>query len=163
MEVIAEIADTHGMKGGVFRRIPDLDAALAAYTTGAEIEVSKGLRSTYNRSNVIALSITAKGAKPTDPAIRNQLVNIIQTLEADIEGPRSDEWWAWADLAQYQLLNGKPEKARKSHQNGLSKTGATAEEIKRHALVLDELAGRTASTAPAISASIRAAIDELPL
>jgi hypothetical protein len=163
LEVIAEIADTYGMKGGVFRRIPDLDAALVAYTIGAEIEVSKGLTSTYNRSNIIALSITAKETKPTDPTIRKQLASTIQTLEADTAGPRSDEWWAWADLAQYHLLYGEPEKARESHRKGLSKTGATAEEIKRHGLILEELAGRTANSAPGISASIRAAIEELPL
>src|ERR1700730_18009845 len=48
-EVRAELADTYGMKGGIFRRAGELDSALAAYTTGAGIEETDNLPATYNR------------------------------------------------------------------------------------------------------------------
>ncbi len=92
-EVRAELADTFGMKGGIFRRAGDLDAALTAYSTGREMEIQDG-QSTYNLSNVITLSITQKGLSPTDPAIRTDLKRAIEHLETEIAGARSDEWWA---------------------------------------------------------------------
>lgn len=161
-EVRAELADTHGMRGGFFRRTGELNAALAAYTTGAGIEESDNLSTTYSRSNVITLSIVAKGLAPTDLAIRKQLASVIGHLEVETAGPRSDEWWAWSDLAQFYLLNGEPDKARACYANAISKTGATAEEIKRHATILGELCDKIKDSAPGIAASIRAAIDELP-
>jgi tetratricopeptide (TPR) repeat protein len=160
-EVRVELADTHGMKGGISRRMGEDDAALAAYTTGARIEKNGNLSTTYNRSNVITLSITAKGLAPTDQAIRMLLANVIEELERETKGPRRDEWWAWSDLAQFYLLNGEPDKARACYTNALSKTGATVSEIKRHVAILADLAGKIAESAPTIAANIRAAIAEL--
>lgn len=160
-EVLAELADTHGMKGGNFRRTGELDAALQAYAAGAEIEVSENLSTTYNRSNVITLSITAKELSPMGDAIRKHLASVIGHLEVETAGSRSDEWWAWSDLAQFYLLNGEPDKARTCYTNALSKTGATAEEIRRHATILGELADKIKDSAPKISASILSAVKEL--
>lgn len=161
-EVRAELADTHGMKGGIFRRMGKYDDALAAYTMGAGIEERDNLSTTYNRSNLIALSITAKGLAPTDQAIRTHLASVIGHLEIETAGPRSDEWWAWSDLAQFYLLNGEPDKARMCYSSAISKTGATVDEIRRHVTILEELADKTAASVPTIAASIRATIVELP-
>lgn len=161
-EVRGELADTYGMKGGICRRIGKPDAALAAYKKGKEIEDEDDLGTTYNRSNVITLSITAKESAPTDPDIRKSLRSVIEHLEVETAGPRKDEWWAWSDLGQFYLLNGEADKARAAYANAISKTGASASEIKRHATILAELAEKTKDTAPEIAASIRATIDELP-
>jgi tetratricopeptide (TPR) repeat protein len=160
-EVRAELADTYGMKGGIFRRAGELDTALAAYTTGAGIEESDNLPATYNRSNLITLSITAKGLSPTDDAIRKHLASVIGHLEVQTAGPSRDEWWAWSDLAQFYLLNGEPDKARDCYATAINKTGATPGEIERHATILGELADKLASSAPEIAASICTAIGEL--
>jgi tetratricopeptide (TPR) repeat protein len=160
-EVRGELADTHGMKGGIFRRTLELDKALTAYETGATIEEDDNLSTTYNRSNVITLSITAKGQALKDPEIRKRLASVIEDLGVETAGPRSDEWWAWSDLAQFYLLNGEPDKARASYANAINKTGATASEIKRHVTILGELADKITATAPEIAASIRATIDKL--
>lgn len=159
-EVRAELADTYGMKGGILRRMGDWNAALRAYKAGAGIE-EKDDSGTYNRSNVITLSITANGLAPTDPEIRKILEDVIVHLESETAGPRSDEWWAWSDLAQFYLLRGEPTKARECYAQAISRTGATAEEIKRHAAILNELAEATATTSPEVAASIRAAVREL--
>jgi hypothetical protein len=161
-EIRAELADTYGMKGGIFRRMGDLAAALTAYKEGGEIGENDNLPSTYNRSNIISLSFMGIGMKPTDPEMRKRHADVIRQLEANITGPRSDEWWAWSDLAQVYLLNGEPGKARACYTKALSKTGATSDEIERHVTILEELADKTAVSAPTIAASIRAAIDELP-
>jgi tetratricopeptide (TPR) repeat protein len=160
-EVRAELADTHGMRGGLFRRMGEYDAALAAYTKGSEIEASDNLSTTYNRSNVITLSITSKKLALTDQTIRAYLASVIGLLEIETAGPRSDEWWAWSDLAQFYLLNGEPDKAHVCYANATQKTGVTSDEKKRHVTILDELADKTAESAPEIAANIRAVITEL--
>jgi hypothetical protein len=157
----AELADAYGMKGGILRRAGELDAALDAFSAGARIEESDNLSITYNRSNVIILSVMTKGLNRTDHIIHEKLATIIGKLEFEIAGVRHDEWWAWSDLCQFYLLNGEPDKARTCYRNAISRTGATSDEIKRHVTILDELADKTAATAPGIAASIRAVAEEL--
>jgi tetratricopeptide (TPR) repeat protein len=161
-EVRAELADTYGMIGGIHRRAGDLEKELFAYTHGGEIEAADDLSSTYNRSNIVALRVSAKGENPTSDAIREQVAGIIARLKIETAGPRRDEWWAWSDLAQFHLLYGEPDEARRCYSDALRLTGPTAEEIERHATILSELADRTADTVPEIAAAIRAVLQELP-
>ena len=159
-EIRAELADTFGMTGGVLRRKGDLDAALTAYGKGRDIEVADK-QGTYNVSNVITLKIAQKGLSPADPDISADLQQTIDRLETDTAGARGDEWWAWSDLAQFYLLHGEPAKARACYAKAISKTGATAEEIRRHAQILGDLRDKLAKTAPEIAQSIDVAIGEL--
>src|SRR5207247_2062200 len=53
-EVRAALADTYGMKGGIYRRLNQLQKALEQYRLGCEIE-KQDKQSTYNLSNVITL------------------------------------------------------------------------------------------------------------
>src|SRR5262249_45170843 len=99
-DVRAELADTYGMKGGVFRRAGDLAAALSAYKLGREVE-TVDRQSTYNVSNVITLSVTLNGQSPKEPALRGALEEAIEHLQKETAGPRRDEWWAWADLGEF--------------------------------------------------------------
>ena len=158
-DVRAELADTYGMKGGVFRRAGDLAKALSAYEQGREVE-AVDRQSTYNLSNVITLSVTQKGQSPKEPGLRAALEEAIEHLQTETAGPRRDEWWAWADLAEFYLLQNEPEKARASYLEGKNHAGPTSEEIKRHVTTLEELAERTSSE-PEIAAAIRSAIKEL--
>jgi tetratricopeptide (TPR) repeat protein len=159
-DIRAELADTFGMKGGVFRRAGDLSAALAAYQEGRKVE-EIDQESTYNLSNVIGLTVTQKGESPNDPILRKDLARAIEHIEREIAGPRRDEWWAWSDLGQFYLLNNEPDKARSCYSDGRKQAGPTAEEIKRHVAILEELSERTAATAPEIAANIRTQITEL--
>lgn len=159
-EVRAELADSHGMKGGVLRRMHALDAALEAYKAGRKVEKQDNL-STYNLSNVITLSILHEQRSPRDPALHADLQAAIQHLRQEVEGPRRDEWWAWSDLAQFYLLDGQLDDARACYAEAISKTGASADEITRHATILRELAQNTAASAPEISRQIEVAIREL--
>jgi tetratricopeptide (TPR) repeat protein len=159
-EVRAELADTHGMRGGIFRRAGNLVGALAAYRRGRDIEV-QDQETTYNLSNTITLSITLEHQSPEDPRIRADLARVIELLRIQTAGSRSDEWWAWSDLAQFHLLNGDPDAARECYAKAIRGTGATADEIKRHVAILRELERVTEATAPAIAQSIRSATIDL--
>jgi tetratricopeptide (TPR) repeat protein len=159
-EIRTELADTHGMIGGVHRRQQDLYAALAAYRRGRQIEdIDKA--STYNLSNEITLGIATEGVSPTEPNMRNDLEIAIERLTAETQGRRKDEWWAWSDLAQFYLLANKLDQARDSYSKALARTGVTTDEIHRHATILQELASRIADKAPEISNNIRKAITDL--
>jgi tetratricopeptide (TPR) repeat protein len=159
-EVRAELADTFGMKGGVYRRENRLADALEAYQRGLELE-QQGGTSTYNLGNVIALSIAEEGLSPEVPPLSDYLARGIQVLRQATGSDRRDEWWAWADLAQFLLLAGQPDKAREAYANGRRQAGPSNEEMQRHAAVLLELARETATTAPGISKSLQAAVREL--
>jgi tetratricopeptide (TPR) repeat protein len=161
-EIRGEIADTFGMKGGVYRRKQELQNALDAYKKGRAIEnIDK--QSTYNLSNVITLSITFEGRSPTESDLREDIQHAIKHLETETQGPRKDEWWAWSDLGQFYLLSNNVAKARESYIQGLKLTGATRDEIDRHVEVLKELAKKTAEKTPEIAENIRAVINELTI
>jgi tetratricopeptide (TPR) repeat protein len=159
-EVQAELADTFGMKGGVHRRENRLDAALDAYRDGLALE-QEGGTSTYNLGNVIALSIVELGIPPEAPLVSDYLSRGIELLSQATRSDRRDEWWAWADLAQFFLLAGQPDKAREAYAEGRRQAGPSNEEIKRHSEVLLELARKTAATSPKISTTLQAAAQEL--
>jgi tetratricopeptide (TPR) repeat protein len=159
-DIRTELADTFGMKGGVFRRSGNIAEALNAYRKGQSLEdIDK--ESTYNLSNVIALSITADRRSPNDPALRKDIESAIERLERATKGKRKDEWWAWADLAQFYLLHNEPDTARSRYARGRREAGPTKNEIRRNIAILEELAGYMAGTAPEIAANLREAIAEL--
>jgi tetratricopeptide (TPR) repeat protein len=160
-ELRAELADTYGMEGGTFRRWLDrsdhLDRALEQYRKGLEIErVEK--KSTYNASNVITLSIT-QDQRPLDAGLREDLNRVIQQLEEATAGPRADEFWAWADLAQFYLLRGDLDKARSSYNEALQR-GPTAQESRRHLEILRGLVEAIRPSAPALAERIGAVVKE---
>jgi len=155
-EVPGELADAFGIKGGILRRMNDLKGALDAYREGRKIE-DQDKESTYNLSNVITLEITHEGRSSMDPEIRKDIREAVDRLTKDTQSARKDEWWAWADLAQFCLLLNEPGAARAAYSSARG-TGMTAQEIKRHVEILRELSDKTA---PEISQTIRAAIIEL--
>jgi hypothetical protein len=161
-EIQAELSDTYGMKGGTYRRWTDLhnnlDLALEQYRKGLDIErLTK--QSTYNASNVITLSITHE-RKPLDGNTLQDLDTVIKRLEEETRGPRADEFWAWADLAQFQLLRKNPEQASDSYHEALQR-GPKADELKRHIDVLRDLVDGTRSFDKELSDHVAAKITEL--
>jgi tetratricopeptide (TPR) repeat protein len=158
-EARLELADTWGMKGGVYRRAGDVNAALKAYERGYELE-KKDEVVTYNLSNLIVLNVTALHRSPLDPKIRSAVEEAIKLLEKHTAGARRDEWWAWCDLAQFYFLHEEPEKARAAYVEGKNRTGPRLDELKRYAEVLAELANGVEAIAPQIAESIRKLIGD---
>jgi tetratricopeptide (TPR) repeat protein len=161
-KVRVEMADTWGMKGGVYRRFEDPlknAEALAAYKQGRKIEQIDG-KSTYNLTNTITLRITLGETSPTDSEMRDDLQIAIADLERKTEGARDDEWWAWSDLGQFYLLLDEFSKARRCYERAHN-TGPTKGEYKRHTFILKELASATEKEAPEVAKKIEAVIEKL--
>ncbi len=161
-EARAEMADTFGMKGGTYRRWQDmsnnLGLALGQYRKGLEIEREQK-QSTYNSSNVITLSIALE-KRPLDEKMLQVLDSVVERLEKETRGPRADEFWAWADLAQFYLLRKDRLKASDAYHEALQR-GPKAEEVKRHLDLLRDLAEGTLAFDREMSDGITATIGEL--
>ncbi len=150
-EILPELADTYGKKGGTYRRMGNLRKALEEYRQGDYFE-RKVEKSTYNASNVITLGITLDKISPLQ--MKRQLDRVIGDLEdATNKGERGDEWWALSDLGQFYLLRNLPDKAREAYRRALKK-GPTTDELIRHCQILEELRNATRTNAPEISRNI---------
>jgi hypothetical protein len=118
--IAAELADLYGMLGGASRKHGDLMRAIAAYDQGFRYESNSryGILKTYNALNRLVTRILMCPRSLSDPdAFRsvNELefvdvpgtLNELQTeLKQEVDGVRSNDFWAAGDLAFIYALNG---------------------------------------------------------
>ncbi|MEL7476764.1 MAG: hypothetical protein AAGJ55_11130, partial [Cyanobacteria bacterium J06555_12] len=98
-----------------------------------------GKTSTYNLSNVIVHSIIVGQTSLDSKDIQKNLVDtLIPPLQEVTKGTRKDDWWAWADLGQFQLLQGAAANALDSYEKGFA-TGPTVEDLESSLRVIREL------------------------
>ena len=83
---------------------------------------------------------------------------MVSRLERQVVGARSDEWWAYADLAQFRLLGGDVSGAHGAWAAGRA-TGPSASELQRPLDVLAELAAALKERHPQRHAQILAFVD----
>jgi tetratricopeptide (TPR) repeat protein len=118
--IVAELADLYGMLGGASRKYGALMQAIAAYDQGFRYESNPryGIVNTYNALNRLVTRILMCPSSLSDPdALRsvNELefvdvprtVNELRTeLKQQVDGVRSNDFWAAGDLAFTCALNG---------------------------------------------------------
>jgi tetratricopeptide (TPR) repeat protein len=158
-DIRVELADTFGMKGGVYRRQGKLHDAYQEYKRGEQFE-KVDQQSTYNLSNVIALGVTEERVSPLAPDMRQSIEQAIAQLVRKTSGTRTDEWWAWSDLGQLYLLYGDAVRAAEAYERA-RKTGPTAEEYDRHVVMLNKLRTVMSETAPDLVRGIDRMLTEL--
>jgi hypothetical protein len=49
-------------------------------------------------------------------ALTSEINHAIALIQVQVEGPRRDQWWAWADLGQLCLLGRRPREARDAYE-----------------------------------------------
>lgn len=109
------LADQCGRLGGTLRRSGDLPAALDAYRRGAQLERDWSLDATYNRTNAIVIQVIVDPRGTS--ALDDDLGAVLELLEAQVEGPRRRELWAWADLGLLSLVGGRDRAAMRAYGN----------------------------------------------
>jgi hypothetical protein len=114
-DLASQLADCLGMLGGNYRRQGRLRDAQAAFEAGRVYEESASLEvmSSYNLINAITLPIESDGQ-----ALNSQRPNLQKAIDAisrQVRGERRNDRWAWADLAQCQLLYGDEAGALQSY------------------------------------------------
>ncbi len=159
VEVRVELADTYGMKGGVYRRQNRLHDAFGEYKKGREIEKIDE-QSTYNLSNVIALGVSEERISPLETGMKANIEKAIAELKKETGGTRTDEWWAWSDLGQLYLLQADLVRALDAYEHA-RKTGPAKDEYQRHIDGLRQLRAVTSETAREVADAIERALTEL--
>ncbi|MBV9162228.1 MAG: hypothetical protein JO281_11880 [Pseudonocardiales bacterium] len=137
VSVVADAADLLGMRGGILRRLGLPEEALESYRRGADLETSKDLPVTYNRTNAIKLALIAGDRTITQ--VRQELVALHTALERHLSTDEraADDAWLWADIGDVRLLLGDDNGAesayrafaRKARTDSLSSTLSLLKQI----------------------------------
>jgi|tagenome__1003787_1003787.scaffolds.fasta_scaffold20886091_1 tetratricopeptide (TPR) repeat protein len=109
-EVAGDAAEWLGVRGGLLRRIWELDKtaelgeALRSYRLGAKIESEFDLPGTYNRLNAVKLALISGQAKIEEE--RPELLALRAVLDRRLatDEQAADDAWTWADLGDLLLL-----------------------------------------------------------
>jgi tetratricopeptide (TPR) repeat protein len=113
--VATQLADLLGMLGGNHRRLGQREQAQACFDRGSRLEASPvlGVMSSYNLVNAITLPIESD---PQALVARSEaLARAVAAIERQVAGERRNDRWAWADLAQCQLLLDRVDDALRSY------------------------------------------------
>jgi tetratricopeptide (TPR) repeat protein len=114
-ETAHRLSDYWGRLGGIYRRAGQLSDAIDAYRHGMEIEREFRLDDSYNLTNWIVLQLLEDPARL--PTLARQIDNACAVVQDQLEGPRRDQWWAWADFGLLCLLGRRPREARAAYEH----------------------------------------------
>jgi tetratricopeptide (TPR) repeat protein len=161
-EWAADAAEWLGIRGGLLRRVGELDesraleVALRSYRLGAEIETMCNLPGTYNRSNAIKLALISGKATLKDE--RDDLVALRDVLERRLatDEHAADDAWLWADLGDAAFLLGDVRPAVSAYTTFAEKarTDSPAATLKVLRTLVDALKASGDEDAPRIEAAL---------
>jgi tetratricopeptide (TPR) repeat protein len=111
----SQLADCLGMLGGNYKRLKLFEEARHCFERGRAYEESPtlGVMSSYNLVNEITLAIEVGHVALASR--HSQIQSAIEVLSRQVRGERRNDRWAWADLAQCQLLLGDQAAALQSY------------------------------------------------
>jgi tetratricopeptide (TPR) repeat protein len=114
-ELASQLADCLGMLGGNYKRLKLFEEARHCFERGRAYEESPtlGVMSSYNLVNEITLAIEVGHVALASR--HSQIQSAIEVLSRQVRGERRNDRWAWADLAQCQLLLGDQAAALQSY------------------------------------------------
>jgi tetratricopeptide (TPR) repeat protein len=157
-EAVRRLADHYGRLGGIYRRAGRIEDAVRAYRQGMELERRHRLDESYNRTNWIALQVLDDPGRL--PALSADIADAISLIAAQVEGPRRDQWWAWADYGLVSLLGDRVPEARRAYDR-FQRTGARRVDYESVLGVLRPLRDRLAPSQPSLAAEFTRTIDIL--
>lgn len=149
-----ELADCYGSTGGIYRRQGNYLEAIEMYRNGLDYEENDS----YNLSNYRVLSIL------NEPSIfktlRDKLSKDRIELRKQTQGDRKNQWWAWADMGMFALLNDDLDEALEAYAM-FKKTGARPQDYNSTIDVLKELGEKIKLVDENIAQLIQKAIEYL--
>jgi tetratricopeptide (TPR) repeat protein len=162
-DIVNELVELHGARGGMLQRLGLLDEALASYTTGAALEERFAFSTIYNRLNMVKYSLLT--GKQQLHELEPQIQALAALIEANLRADRgtSDSGWSWADLGDCLTLLGRPTEARRAYASFVSKAEIRSPE--RTLDVLQAIASRLEDLsdpdAPRLKQAVKTIQDEL--
>jgi hypothetical protein len=135
-ECAHRLSDHWGRLGGIYRRANMDPEGIDAYRHGMEIERQYQLEDSYNRTNWIVLTLLQDPAKLD--GLGHEINQTIDLIQAQVQGPRRDQWWAWADLGLVCQLGGRVREAQEAYEH-FRQAGARPTDYKTVLPVLEQL------------------------
>jgi len=129
-----ELADCYGMMGGIYRRQGKLEEAGNKYRRGLHYEDDDS----YNLSNSVVIPILIDPLRLESQQTKTRIEDGITIVQEQVRGRRKDEWWAWADLGLFNLLQGNKKAALEAYSQ-FGKVGARPQDYESTILVLNNL------------------------
>jgi tetratricopeptide (TPR) repeat protein len=157
-EAVRRLSDHYGRLGGIYRRAGRVDDAVSTYRKGMELERRHRLDDSYNRTNWIALQVLDDPERL--PALSDDIEDAVSLIGAQVEGPRRDQWWAWADYGLVSLLGNRVPEARRAYDR-FRRTGARRVDYESVLGLLRSLRDRLAPSQPALAAEFAQTITSL--
>ena len=157
--VVAEIGETYGLKGGIYRRMHDDNSAYECYFEGSIYENEKfGIESTYNQLNAIKFALLTQDIKVEE--LKDRVVKVLLTLTRqidEIEGTRRMDGWAWADIGDCRTIIGDNEGAIRAYRRFMQLSGADAPKSSLSVLkmISDKLTEKNDPANEGVKSSIR--------
>jgi hypothetical protein len=98
-----ELADLHGIRGGILRRQGEEKDALRSYDVG-RVYANMGKGDHYNQTKTILLLWLASSHPDEDMDLQSRLDLAMSSLEKAVAGSQRFNAWAWSDLGILHLL-----------------------------------------------------------
>lgn len=157
-EYAHRLSDNWGRLGGIYRRADMIADAVDAYQQGKEIEQENGLDDSYNLTNWIVLQVLDDPARL--PGLRKEIEDAIDLIQVQVQGPRRNQWWAWADLGLLCHLDGRVREARLAYRR-FEQAGARPTDCRSVLEVVRSVEERVAPSEPQIAAGMAETIQAL--
>lgn len=165
--VAQELADAHGIAGGLCRRLysdqlhAGLQDTIRHYERGAELESRYEIPSSYNLVNYI-VSRVQNGESTT--SMKDLTKKAAERVAQLVLGPKRGDWWALADLGLISSLNFNEVGANESYSE-LKKSKAPKWVFESITRVINEVANKLVSSVEMedrlVAAILQKAIDDL--
>lgn len=139
------LSDNWGRLGGIYRRANMIPEGIDAYREGMAIERQYQLDESYNLTNWIVLQLLEDPARL--PGLAAEIDNAIGLIQVQVEGPRRNQWWAWADLGLVRHLGRQVREAREAYEH-FRQTGPRRVDYQSVLAVLGSLQEKFSPSAP---------------
>jgi tetratricopeptide (TPR) repeat protein len=157
-ECAHRLSDYWGRLGGIYRRAEMIPGGIDAYHHGMKIEQQYRLDDSYNLTNWIVLQLLDDPARL--PALTGEIDDAIGLIQVQVEGPRRDQWWAWADLGLVCHLGRRVREARGAYEH-FRQAGARRVDYQSVLVVLSSLEERFSPLEPELAAELNETIQSL--
>jgi tetratricopeptide (TPR) repeat protein len=117
VDVAREYSDALGMRGGVLRRMGRDEEALAGFVAGSQFELDPRFGVMNSYATVNALKMTSLGDTPHSDELDVPAIDgAVEMLKHQIDGPRGQDRWAYADLGDCHLMRGDTDEAMAAYE-----------------------------------------------
>lgn len=156
-DLMRQLADTYGIKGGLYRRQGELEQSEEMYREGLTYEQELD-EDSYCLSNSIVIPILRDPRNLEKQ--RGDINRALGTIQHQVTTTRADQWWAWADLGLFNLLTGHSDAALRAYEQ-YELTGARRQDYDSTISVLADLKASLSKISHPLAEHIDRAIEYL--